>query len=60
MEPAEEPPTLNLKQVREEAERKAITRALSHCNDNISEAANSLGITRPTLYSMLEKLEMKT
>jgi two-component system NtrC family response regulator len=50
---------LNLKQVRENAERKAILRALAHCDDNISEAANLLGVTRPTLYSLLEKLGLK-
>lgn len=51
---------LNLKQVRDEAERKAILRALTHCNDNITNAAAALGITRPTLYSLLEKYGVKT
>ena len=50
---------LNLKQVREEAERRAIIRALSHSNQNISDAANALGITRPTLYNLMEKLSLK-
>ena len=58
-EPGEGTPPLNLKEVREEAERRAILRAMSHCNHNISEAANELGITRPTLYSLLEKLGLK-
>ena len=53
--PNEEAPPLNLKQVREEAERKAIRRALSYTGNNISEAAKTLGITRPTLYNLLEK-----
>jgi two-component system NtrC family response regulator len=57
--PSEEPLPLNIKQVREDAERKAILRAMSHYNDNISEAANALGITRPTLYSLIEKLGLK-
>lgn len=55
----EEAQPLNLKQIREEAEKKAIRRALSHTNASISEAAKMLGITRPTLYSMLEKYDMK-
>ena len=55
----EAPMPLNLKQIREEAERKAIQRALMHCADNISDAANALGITRPTLYNMLDKYGMK-
>ena len=54
-----EPMPFNLKQIREEAERKAVHRALRHCSDNISDAANVLGITRPTLYNMLEKYGIK-
>jgi two-component system NtrC family response regulator len=50
---------LNLKEVREDAERKAVLRAMSHSDDNVSEAANMLGITRPTLYNLLEKLGLK-
>lgn len=56
----EEPMPFNLKQVREEAERKAILRALQHCDENISEAANVLGITRPTLYNLMERYHLKT
>ncbi len=55
-----EPLPLNLKEVREEAERKAVLRAMNHCNDNITDAANILGITRPTLYNLLERLGLKT
>jgi len=54
-----EPMPLNLKEVREDAERKAIIRAMNHCNQNVSDAANALGITRPTLYSLLERLGLK-
>jgi two-component system NtrC family response regulator len=50
---------LNLKEVREDAERKAVIRAMGHCDDNISDAANLLGVTRPTLYSLLEKLGLR-
>ncbi len=57
--PQEDSVPLNLKQVREEAEFKAIRRALAHANDNISEAAKLLGITRPTLYNLLEKHGLK-
>ncbi len=55
----EEPLPLNLKQVRDEAEKKAIHRALVHTNHNISETAKLLGITRPTLYNLLEKHGLK-
>jgi two-component system NtrC family response regulator len=54
-----EPLPLNLKEVRENAERRAIIRAMSHCNQSITDAANVLGITRPTLYNLLEKLDIK-
>ena len=50
---------LNLRQVREAAERQAIVRALGTAGENISEAATLLGLTRPTLYSMLEKYGLK-
>ncbi|PSW21221.1 PEP-CTERM-box response regulator transcription factor [Photobacterium sanctipauli] len=46
---------INLRHVREEAEKQAITQALSISNNNISQSANLLGVTRPTLYSLIEK-----
>lgn len=54
-----EPLPLNLRAVREEAERRAVLRALNHSDQNISDAAISLGVTRPTLYSLMEKLGLK-
>lgn len=50
---------LNLRQVRDEAERNAVVRALYLCSNNISEASDMLGITRPTLYSIMEKYNLK-
>ena len=55
-----EPMPLNLKEVREEAERRAVIRAMSHYNQSITDAANALGITRPTLYNLLERLGIKS
>ncbi|MCW8943621.1 MAG: PEP-CTERM-box response regulator transcription factor [Sedimenticola sp.] len=55
----EETMPLNLKQVRGEAERKAIMRALNHADSNVSDTAKVLGITRPTLYSLMEKYDIK-
>jgi two-component system NtrC family response regulator len=54
-----EPLPLNLKMVREAAERKAIIRAMNHNNQNVSDAAEALGITRPTLYNLIERLGLK-
>lgn len=50
---------LNLRQVREEAERSAVVRALYLAGDNISEASELLGVTRPTLYSIMEKYNLR-
>jgi len=49
----------NLKDVRENAERMAIIRALGVKDGNVSQAAELLGITRPTLYTLLNKYGMK-
>jgi len=46
---------VNLKEVRESAEIVAIKNALIHSKNNISKTAKLLGITRPTLYSLIEK-----
>ena len=51
--------TLNLRQVRDEAELKAVQRALAHTDHNISQAADLLGISRPTLYDLMNKLGLK-
>lgn len=49
----------NLRQVREHAERHALLQAIVLVNGNMSRAAEMLGITRPTLYSLLDKYEMR-
>jgi two-component system NtrC family response regulator len=55
-----EPIPLNLKAVREDAERRAVIRAMTNSNQNVTDAASALGITRPTLYNLLEKLGLRT
>jgi len=54
-----EPQPLNLRQVRENAERQAISRALASCDGSIAQAAELLGITRPTLYGLMAKIGVK-
>ncbi len=49
----------NLRQVREEAEKSAIIRALITANDNVSETAKMLGVSRPTLYNLMEKYAIR-
>lgn len=50
--------SLNLRHVRQEAERGAILRALSMTDNNISAAAKLLGVTRPTFYDLIKKYNM--
>ena len=51
---------LNLRQVREEAERRAILQALKSSNFNMAQASRLLGITRPTLYNLTDKYRIAT
>ncbi|HAN55304.1 MAG TPA: PEP-CTERM-box response regulator transcription factor [Betaproteobacteria bacterium] len=50
---------LNLRQVRDEAERRAVVRALGRTNGNIVQAAELLGVSRPTLYDLLNRFGLK-
>jgi len=52
-------PDLNLREVRRRAESRAIKRALVSSAGNISRAAKMLGITRPTLYDLIEKYDIQ-
>ena len=47
--------TMDLRVVREAAETRAIVRALSHTSQSVAQAAELLGVTRPTLYTLLRK-----
>lgn len=49
---------INLKTVRSEAEKNAIRTALSIAEDNVSAAAKLLGVTRPTLYDLMDKYSL--
>jgi two-component system NtrC family response regulator len=53
----EEP--LNLRQVRDEAEYKAIVKALARTDGNIVKASEMLGISRPTLYDLMGRHGIK-
>jgi two-component system NtrC family response regulator len=51
----EQRPNVNLREIRKEAETLAIRNALAYADGNISKTAQLLGVTRPTLYDLLEK-----
>ena len=51
---------LNLRQVRERAERAAILQALQCSHFNMAQASRLLGITRPTLYNLTDKYRIET
>ncbi len=55
---AADPAPLNLRQVREIADRKAIRHAMSRADGNISGASRLLGISRPTLYDLLKSYDL--
>jgi two-component system, NtrC family, response regulator len=46
---------INLKAVRETADRTAIRHAIARTDGNISNAAKLLGVSRPTLYDLLKQ-----
>ncbi|HEY2863993.1 MAG TPA: PEP-CTERM-box response regulator transcription factor [Casimicrobiaceae bacterium] len=54
-----EPPILNLRRVREEAEKDAVLRVLGRVNGNYSKAAELLGVSRPTLYDLMHRCGLK-
>ncbi|MPM78655.1 Regulatory protein AtoC [bioreactor metagenome] len=50
---------IDLRQVREDAERRAVTLAISRADGNIARTAEILGISRPTLYDLMHRLGLK-
>jgi two-component system NtrC family response regulator len=50
---------LNLRAIRDNAERVAIVTALARTNGNVGRAADLLGISRPTIYDLMKRLGVK-
>ena len=46
---------VNLREARESAERDAILQALTLAKGRVVQAADALGVSRPTLYTLLAK-----
>jgi two-component system NtrC family response regulator len=56
---ADERATFNLREIRDQADRQAALRALNHVGGKVSQAAELLGISRPTMYDLLRKFDIK-
>ena len=56
---AEGDASLDLRTVRDEAEKKAVIAALARSNGNVLRAAELLGVSRPTLYDLMHRFGMK-
>jgi two-component system, NtrC family, response regulator len=50
--------SLNLRKAREQLERQMIERALAVHGNNVTRAAEALGVSRPSLYALVKKLDM--
>jgi len=49
-------PAITLREARENIEREMVIQALKRNAGKISAASNDLGISRPTLYELMDKL----
>jgi two-component system NtrC family response regulator len=50
---------LDLRQVREEAEKRVIITALGRADGSVVKAAEMLGVSRPTLYDLMHRFGLK-
>lgn len=50
---------INLRKVRENAERNALVKTMARVNGNIAKAAELLGVSRPTIYDLLNRHGIK-
>ncbi len=50
---------INLRQVREDAERQAVVTVMGRVDGNLSKAAELLGVSRPTLYELLDRFGLR-
>lgn len=57
--PAEDGDGLDLRRVRDDAEKRAVIAALARVNGNIVKAADVLGVSRPTLYDLMHRFGLK-
>src|SRR5574343_239420 len=58
-EVTEEEGFIDLRKIRDDAERQAVITALGRTNGNLLKASEMLGISRPTLYDLMHRLGLK-
>ena len=58
-EASEDNGSLDLRAIRDTAEKRAIIAALGRVNGNMVKAAELLGVSRPTLYDLMHRLSLK-
>jgi two-component system NtrC family response regulator len=51
--------SLDLRQAREQAERQVVLAALARTDGNMARAADLLGVSRPTLYDLMNRLAIR-
>ncbi|GJL76478.1 PEP-CTERM-box response regulator transcription factor [Nitrosomonas sp.] len=50
---------LNLKTIREQEECKALVKALARADGNVAQAAKLLGVSRPTIYDLMNRCGLR-
>ncbi len=50
---------LNLREVREKEEYKALIKALARADGNVAQVAKLLGVSRPTIYDLMNRYRLK-
>lgn len=51
--------SFTLRRAREDAEKTAIIKALNRADGNLAKAADTLGVSRPTLYDLIRRLGIR-
>jgi two-component system NtrC family response regulator len=51
---------MSLREARERTDRMLVEQALRRNGGKITDAARELGISRPTLYELLDKLQLRS
>ncbi len=57
--PTDEAQCFNLRQIRDDAEKQAVLKVMARVDGNIAKAAELLGISRPTLYDLLNRFGLR-